>query len=491
MSRKHKRSTVTETSREREKPRSKESDRAKVDVHSKDRPEKTHKALNRLSEESNTVKKISADENSPNRKLCFMETLNLTLSPIKKPVLPIDGNQDELTPVDKVLENRPDDEGSQPDVEDMCVIDEVESSELEAGLEDVEERPSDFDKTQSCEETHKKCDEDVQEKDKIQRETPVADKQLEGNSVQTTSALSHPVDTEKNQMTTHLTPKSPGCCSLKAKDEDITNNHVNKTRLASDKQVDGSEQLEANDGLSETSGSIYELHTKNSLQKVRNCTDQSVSVTESIVLDTSVEHSKTAVPRSQLISPTILPLDCQQDLCPPASSSSTHEKACCTQDGPKDADAVSSTISLESLPQEGLSLHEAIYVLTQTNEDANDSSSIATESSSSTGCIGVSKVSSTTEETALPEKYSGLTFTPKKSFSPGKSHESNVEPSSSVPLLHDEDSMMCTLSNLKRMPDAISPLRSPIRITKRNHLHVHGKPGHVKSLQKGNVALII
>uniref|UniRef100_G3NSD3 Uncharacterized protein n=1 Tax=Gasterosteus aculeatus TaxID=69293 RepID=G3NSD3_GASAC len=49
---------------------------------------------------------------------------------------------------------------------------------------------------------------------------------------------------------------------------------------------------------------------------------------------------------------------------------------------------------------------------------------------------------------------------------------------------HDEDSMMNTLSNLKRIPDAISPLRSPIRITKRSHLHLLGKPSHVKSLQK-------
>ncbi|XP_042246407.1 CASP8-associated protein 2 [Thunnus maccoyii] len=503
ISRKHKRSTVSETSREHEKQRSKELDHAKVDAHSKERPEKTHKALKRVSEDPDTAKKSSAEENIPNRKLCFMETLNLTLSPIKKPLLPIDGSQDDLTPVDKVVENSPDDEGSQPDVEDMCVIDELEGSELEARLEDVEERPSDLDKTPTSEKTHKKCDEDVQEKDKIQRETPAADKQLEDNSVQTTSALSHSPDTAENQMTAHLTPKSSESSSLK-----------NKTKLASASLVDGPEQLEATDGLSETSGSINEQHTRNSLQKVNrgNSTDQSVTVTESVVLDSSMEISKSAVPqslsldsvtedavvsdgggtpvskdktkvRSEQISPTVLPVDCQQEPCPPASSSSAHEKdALHMQDGLKDADPVSSTISLESLPQEGLSLPEAIYVLTRTNED--DSSSIATEPSSSTGCIGVSKVSSTTEETALPEKYSDLTFTPKKSFGPGKSHESNAEPSSSMPLVHDEDSMMRTLSNLKRMPDAISPLRSPIRISKRNHFHVHGKPGHVKSLQK-------
>ncbi|XP_062292956.1 CASP8-associated protein 2 [Scomber scombrus] len=513
ISRKHKRSTVPETSREHEKQRSKESDHAKGDVHSKERPEKTHEALKRLSEDPNTANKSSTEENIPNRKLCFMETLNLTLSPIKKPSLPLDGTQDELTLVEKDLEES---EGSQPDVEDMCVIDEVESSEIEGRLEAGAE-PSDLNKTLTSENTPKKCDEDFQEKDKIQTETPVADKQLKDHS---SSALNHPLDTANNQMTAHLTPRSPESSSPKETDED-TNNHVDKAKLVPSSKVDGSEQPEAADGLNETSRSTDERHTRNSLRKVNrgNSTDQSVTVSESVVLNSSVELSKSAVPqslsldlvtedvvpsdgggtpvaeditdkakpkpKSQHISSTILSVDCQQGLSPPASSRSSQKKdACHVQDGPKDADAVSSTISLESVPQEGLSLPEAIYVLTRSNEDTNDSSGTAAEPSSSTGCIGVSKVSSTTEETALPEKHSDLAFTPKKSFSPGKSHERKVEPSSSIPVFHDEDSMMRTLSSLKRMPDAISPLRSPIRITKRNHLHVHGKPGHVKSLQK-------
>ncbi|CAK6975581.1 CASP8-associated protein 2 [Scomber scombrus] len=511
ISRKHKRSTVPETSREHERQRSKESDHAKGDVHSKERPEKTHEALKRLSEDPNTANKSSTEENIPNRKLCFMETLNLTLSPIKKPSLPLDGTQDELTLVDKDLEES---EGSQPDVEDMCVIDEVESSELEGRLEAGAE-PSDLNKTLTSENTPKKCDEDFQEKDKIQTETPVADKQLKDHS---SSSLNHPLDTANNQMTAHLTPRSPESSSPKETDED-TNNHVDKAKLVPSSKVDGSELPEAADGLNKTSRSTDERHTRNSLRKVNrgNSTDQSVTVSESVVLDSSVELSKSAVPqslsldlvtedvvpsdrggtpvaeditdkakpKSQHISSTILSVDCQQGLCPPASSRSSQKKdACHVQDGPKDADAVSSTISLESVPQEGLSLPEAIYVLTRSNEDTNDSSGTAAEPSSSTGCIGVSKVSSTTEETALPEKHSDLAFTPKKSFSPGKSHERKVEPSSSIPVFHDEDSMMRTLSSLKRMPDAISPLRSPIRITKRNHLHVHGKPGHVKSLQK-------
>ncbi|KAM9339634.1 CASP8-associated protein 2 [Symphorus nematophorus] len=504
--RKHKRSPVLETSREREKRGSKESDQVKVE-----RKEKTQEALKRSSEQPNISEKSSGEENSPNRKLCFMETLNLTLSPIKKPTLPIvDTSQVDLTPVDEVAENGADDESSQPNVEDMCVIDEVNSSELEAGSEDVAEQSPNITKTPVSEKTHKRYDDvkDVQEKDKNRSETPAADKQLEDLSVQTTSANSQALDTAENQTTVRLTQKSPDSSCVNATDED-------KTKLASDSQEDGCGPLEATDGVSDTSES-------NSEQKVipRNNTDQSVAVADPIVLDSSEELKRrtpeTAVqkppavdsvkevaaasrsrenpvaedvtektsPPNQQISPTILPQDCQQGPCPPASSS-THEKdACNKQDGPKDAEAVSSTISLESLPQEGLSLPEAIYVLTQTGEDANDSTSVTTEPSSSTCCIAVSKVSSTTEETTLPDKYRDLTVTPKKRFSPGKSQENNFEPSSSVPLLHDEDSMMRTLSNLKRIPDAISPLRSPIRITKRSHLHVHGKPGHVKSLQK-------
>ncbi|XP_071334595.1 CASP8-associated protein 2 [Trachinotus anak] len=502
-SRKHKRST----SREREKQRSKESNPGKVDVRSKERQEKTREALKRSSKEPHITVKSSVEENSPNRKLCFMETLNLTLSPIKKPTLPFDATQDDLTPVDDKVGNRPGDESLQSlCVEDMCVVDELENSELEAGLKDVAEQFSDIPKDSSAEKTHKQCDEakDVQGEEKKSLSETAAGKLLEESAVQTTSAQSQPLDTTENQ----ITPKSPESSSLKATEGDISNS------LASDSQVDKSVPLEATDCINDTSGNISKQHTHKSLQKVNpgNDTEQTAAIPDPVVLESKVEPLRTVmqksspvdsfeeaaaasisrknpvaddVPKSHQISPTILPQDCQKDLHPPASFSPIHKKDACNKQGsPKDTDAVSSTISLESLPQEGLSLPEAIYVLTRTNEEANNSSSIAAEPSSSTGCIGVSKVSSTTEETVLLEKYNDLTFTPKKSFSPGKSHENNVEPSSSVPLLLDEDSMMRTLNNLKRIPDAISPLRSPIRIAKRSHLHVHGKPGHVKSLQK-------
>ncbi|XP_068433158.1 CASP8-associated protein 2 [Clinocottus analis] len=503
VSRKHKRST----SREREKARSKESDRCKVGVGGKERREKAQKAIPGSSEEPNSLGKSSVEENSPNRKLCFMETLNLTLSPIKKPGLPFDASQADLTPAGTVVGDEPEDESSQPNIEDMCVIDEVNSSELEAGLGDLAEESTLSPK--SSERARERCKDvkAVQGKDGNKSDALAADKQLEENS--TTSARSQRPDAAVNRVP--LTPTLLPITSLKA----TGISRIHKSKLALDSQVDDCGPLEAADGDTATSGSVYECHTGNSSQKVSpgHNKGQSVAVKDPVVPDPSVEL-QCSTPKatgqkslpvdsvgeesplretpaagdvnrgSKRIPPTILPQDCRRGPCPPAFVSSRKKDAGRVQGGPKDTEAVSSTISLDSLPQEGLSLPEAIYVLTRANEDSNDSSSIAAEASSSSGCIGIPKVSSTTGELAPLEKYAGLAFTPKKSFSPRKSRENNVEPSSSMPLLHDEDSMMRTLSNLKRIPDAISPLRSPIRITKRNHLHLHGKPSHVKSLQK-------
>ncbi|XP_058469816.1 CASP8-associated protein 2 [Solea solea] len=753
--RKHNKSTPTKKSRE--KWRSKESDKEKEEVHSKERQEQKHKALSRSPKKQPDTEKSPNKENSPNRKLCFMETLNLTISPIKKPVLPIDASQDISAPEEVVAENTTDDENSQLFGEDMCVIDEVDSSELKAECEDIVETSAD--KELRSEKIEGRCDNAkvVLEKDKT-----VSGQVLEDNTVQTTSAQSQIRDAAESQSTEYVTPKPPesdsqkqpqqsslklsesssgkpsgsssgkpsgsssgkpsgsssgkssgsssgkpsesdfkkqpqqsslklsesssgkppesssgkpsgsssgrppesdsqkqpqqsslklsesssgkppesssgklsenrsgkpsgsssgkpsgsssgkpsesssgkppesGCpkqpqsSSLKPsesisgipperspvkppersplKSPDSTflkspesrgcgkppesscgkprekssrkppernsqkppeknsrkpsekdsqrppeknsrkppQNSSGKTQECSSleaREEDGDKPkaVEVMDSASETRGS------SNGLQKVNpeNSTSQSAA-SDLNVLEPKAEHKNPSmdsfekganasiskehpvaedVPRSQQSFATVLSQDCQQGVNPSPSITPIHNKGARHMDGaPKDTDAVSSTISLESLPQEGLSLPEAINILTrateETGEDTKDSSSIAAEPSSSTGCIGVSKVSSTTEEAALPEKSISFMFTPKKSFSPGKNCECIAEPSSSVPLLHDEDSMMRTLSNLKRIPDAISPLRSPIRPNKRSHIQIHGKPGHVKSLQK-------
>ncbi|KAA0708677.1 CASP8-associated protein 2 FLICE-associated huge protein [Triplophysa tibetana] len=62
--------------------------------------------------------------------------------------------------------------------------------------------------------------------------------------------------------------------------------------------------------------------------------------------------------------------------------------------------------------------------------------------------------------------------------------EQNTKSSSSDVLCHDEDSMMLTLRNIKVIPEAISPLTSPVRQVKRVQPHCADKQPHVKSLSK-------
>lgn len=153
---------------------------------------------------------------------------------------------------------------------------------------------------------------------------------------------------------------------------------------------------------------------------------------------------------------------------PSPASGSTQER---------DSDVVSSTISLDSLPQEGLSLPDAIYILTQSGEAAGD----AVSTTDPPGPEAASRISSTTQEVLLLPPPTEPITTPRKSFSPGNSSE----PPGLRPPPHDEDSLMRILSNLRRIPDAISPLRSPVHASKRSHPAAHSKPGHVKSLERG------
>lgn len=486
------------TSRKCEKLRTKESSKS-----DKDRCAKTNTVFKTSPEETNISKKNS-EETSPNRKLCFMETLNLTLSPIKKPVLPFGGSLKDPVPVGKDVEKGSEEENLQPNMEDMCVIDDIENIELEGELRDITEQSLKNHKVLSCERTLEASDvEGIQEKDTVCNKTAVAD-----NSVQTTSTNSQPLDITAKQVSAHLAAKSPENSYAKA--PDVSKNNEENMKLVSDSKAAECRMAEARDPINpvDKPGRISKQIPSYDLQKAY-CENTADSCAE-ITVESTVEHLEAAVQQNASLesraedadssqpkktdmtdetnpvcqtAPAIKSQVCQQGS--PASSTPIHLKGNCEkQDCRKDADTVSSTISLESLPQEGLSLKEAIYVLTQTNEDTGDSSASAIEPSSSTNCIGVSKVSSTTEEKTLLKIYSDMTTTPSKSFSPRNGQENHLKPSSSVLLLHDEDSMMRTLNNLKRIPDAISPLRSPVRVIKRCLLHVHSKPGHVKSLQK-------
>uniref|UniRef100_A0A3Q3ACM2 Caspase 8 associated protein 2 n=1 Tax=Kryptolebias marmoratus TaxID=37003 RepID=A0A3Q3ACM2_KRYMA len=489
---------MSEASKKHDKWKPKDLNKGNVDLSASNRQERVHEVVKGLSDQTKMDEKNSVNENNPNRKLCFMETLNLTLSPNKKPLQPMDGSSNVLTSVENDIKNEQAEEDSQANMEDMCIID-----ELEIDPKYVTEQYPDNLKVLSPESVHKKVVDvkSVQEKDKILSD-------IAGSAVQTILSHSQSLDTSENQMTEHLIPKCTDYSSLKAKNS--LKHNEDTIELVSNSHVTEPERLHVinKSHPSNMAGSISKHHRHSTLQNIqpRNVIDPTSGVKEHGVADldeipvplkvsqnTSVEvavssHSEDSNvfegkgEKASLCSSHL----CEQDFCPPSTSITREkEKDCCgLQDGTKAVDFVSSTISLDSFPQEGVSLTEAIYVLTQVNVDASKSSIATNHPSSSTDCIGVSKVSSTTEEEPLPEKYSIPTVTPKKSFSASKIQGTNMKTSSSVPSLHDEDSMMCTLNNLKKIPDAISPLRSPVRITKQSLVYVQNKPGHVKSLQK-------
>ncbi|XP_056150192.1 CASP8-associated protein 2 [Lampris incognitus] len=524
-----KRGTAPEQSRDGGKKSSKERDREVIEVTCVDE-KGTNGSPKRPSEEPNVSEKSSVEEDNPNKKLCFMETLNLTLSPVKKVLLPIDGSLQDITPTE-TGESKSD---SEPDIEDFCVIDETEDSLSEMKTNDladdqVENHSSDIHILSSVDTADWKCDDrnGKTENGKIPAETTMVTEHPEDNTLQTNVEYSQISEAPVHATTEHGTPK-PLTSSFVSPPESLVNlkSVTEKTNCATDTELVKSGELEVTTCLK--TESLSKSYPCSSSKEVipESQTGESNRIAEHDVVNSCTETPITSVrmsspvegvgedpadlclrenpitedvttetkPGSQKTSPCTRPEPCHNYLSPSTSPSFSHNKDFCNlQDGPKDTDTVSSTISLESFPldfqtfPESLSLPEAIYVLTKTDEDGDSS---ATEPTSSTGCIGVSKVSSTTEEmvpdNTNPKNHkSVLTFTPKKACSPTVQtlkSEVIIEPSSSMPSLHDEDSMMRTLNNLMSIPDAISPLRSPVRLTRKSNLH--GKLPHVKSLQK-------
>uniref|UniRef100_A0A8C6P144 CASP8-associated protein 2 n=1 Tax=Nothobranchius furzeri TaxID=105023 RepID=A0A8C6P144_NOTFU len=428
-SRRHHRSSHPPTSRERDKPRPKDGSKDRVD---KKRPERTPK---RPPEGPVT------DGSSPNRKLCFMEILNLTLSPNKK-----SPNASPDEPAEKGAETKPDEEDSQINIRDMCVIDEVDNCHLDFDHTGPSPGPLKDTITERRMENLK----DVQKEDRADSSGQIQ--------------LLDPVDQ------VHLVPKlvdvSEPCedGAVVAPNSQVTDKSCSSSTLGNvpsntsdppagvGEQLTGEPQRRSHDT---TTGSTVMSHSED------------MDISEIVAKEDCLKGGK---------APAYSPPMCLQDRCSPSSTSATPGE----REGTRGSDSVSSTTSLDSVPQEGVSLTEAIYILTKTDVDLREGSPGLAHPSP--GCTGVSKVSSTTEEKTLPDKYNLLSVTPQKY--PTKVHGSSMDMPSPVPLFHDEDSMMRTLSGLRRLPDAISPLRSPVRITKRSLVFIQNKPGHVKRLHK-------
>lgn len=481
LDRRSERSTSSERSRKRAKHSSKDSHHR--DTGRKEGQNRAHDVLKDARDKADVTEKSRVEENSSNRKLCFMETLNLTRSPIKTAALTNDGHQ---ASVDTAEDSELMEGCSQLNMENMQVIDEVKAQELE----DVVEEPQKSSKgpqSENCEDETR-----LQVNDKYASDPIVCDLRVEDHLVQAVPAYVQPINTEEKGRSVQLTHTSPDSSSFQEGNEHTVRNNEDSTEMTSHSHVDGSESVEPSAGGTECSS----LAKKTS----RNFSDQSSS--DPCVTESSANQKCTPKTTAQTSDKDPVSSSPPKDNVPDAACLQSPQATVLAQDPDsarspatssaqeKDSDVVSSTISLESLPQEGLSLPDAIYILTQTGDAACDVVSTTEKTGSLAGCDAVSKISSTTQEGVLPDTQGEPTVTPKKRCSPGKSQGNNSEPPSSKPLLHDEDSMMSILNNLMRIPDVISPLRSPIQASKRSHHCSHSKPGHVKSLEKGNSGLI-
>lgn len=475
--RQSKRSTSSERSRNGAKRSSKERDGRK-----KEGKRRVQDALKDVCSTPKVPEQKSVKEGSPHRKLCFMETLNLTRSPIKKPAL---SGDDQHVSVDALIEKEPSSkETSELDIEDMHVIDEVGAKEFEAGAEDAVEQAQ-----QSKDPQPVSCEDDacVQAKDHNGANSAASDQRLQEHLVQTGSAYGQPIRTEADQKSVCLTHTSPDSSSFQA------GGVGSPTKMASDSHNDKSESVQPTAGETgcgsspkSNSGNVLDSSVIADEPQVTGSSPKQTCSSTVAVLKNDQEHTAPQLEEDSVIhaAPDAACLQ-SRELCQEPRSPAT----CSIQE--KDSDVVSSTISLESLPQEGLSLPDAIYILTQTDEATSDVVSTTNKSGCVTGCDAVPKISSTTLEVFLPDADGEPSATPEKSFSPGKSHENDSEPPSSKAFLQDEDSMMRILSNLKMIPDAISPLRSPIQASKRSHDCAQSKQGHVKRLEKGIIGLLL
>eukprot|EP00063_Salmo_salar_P085602 XP_014060437.1 PREDICTED: CASP8-associated protein 2 [Salmo salar] len=511
-----------------ERRRTKESDQCSKDKtmdNSKVGGQKTDEKCELLPSEVKVAEKSSVEENGSNRKLSFMETLNLTLSPVKKPRQPAETKEQEGTPPEEVPEDQSAEDSGQPDLDELLILDEINSSVVETDevFEDPVVQPSSEIPTPSEPESinlrhaDKEPCQDANKGVAEANEQPKCQLEVEDTIVQDVSeGRPELLDATLDQRTEPTTPELLRKVCVSAPDCDIVLRTPLKTRpeeCASANKMSESEDFTAaavtattvtvnrgNDSNTDTglssNGFTPELPMENVVLITDNwvCKPNGKTPSALVCKSQAVENVTQGPPAAVCVgNPAVegVPGKEQSEslqLPLPASviSNSSLDVTAEVQDISKHG--VSSTISMEVIPEICIT-SEIVNDVTEIPLECEKEKTVV-EQSSPLSSIGVSKVSSTTGEVAPSAQHnSGLSQTPKKSPNSEPSYTENenvnVEPSSSIPLAHDEDSMMLTLSSLKGIPDAISPLTSPVRpMRKSQQPPCHSKPAYVKSLRK-------
>ncbi|KAL4649046.1 CASP8-associated protein 2 [Arapaima gigas] len=450
--------------------------------------------------------------NSQNKKLSFMETLNLTLSPVKKPRLCSDGGEAEDRGSVENLHNGQEESDRYDFGADYCVIDEVNNSHDFLHEEHkICKTPAVPDSVSYVSgdtlEPKQKCDNNRCGKESEQnRESP--------NQMCLTEKL-----ISDSEVLTHS--EDPGVQSGECKQSVFLENQESTCTVA---QNDCGTTSEMSDGDSavKTTSSVETLENRakeyvlNSAIQIDTLRNGSVSVLEkdngssvsetlhtepavtvsqndSACMKISVDHTRVNCAKSN--SP--LPVQ-PEEVCPPVAVEISHNhmvlraEACDTS-----ADDVSSTVNievlLESCGKPDITPEGSETVISTTELESNAEKADHCDSQLKENPVEDPESEKTLEERSVSEQEaSNSVLLPKNCSEPDstKDEEQNPIPSSSVPLYQDEDSMMLAFKNIHLIPNAISPLTSPVRPEKSQPL-TSGKAPHVKSLNKdfSNVAI--
>ncbi|KAI1897420.1 hypothetical protein AGOR_G00083110 [Albula goreensis] len=464
-----------------------------------------------------------SEESNQNRKLSFMETLNLTLSPVKKPRLSSGSKENEISLPEGVQEGQVEEESSEFNFgEEYCVLDELDSShETVQGNDDVfetataerfgvcgaemaQETLPDF-KTTECKHGQNKRENAVHVAHISDRKTKhVPERPVDENAVLENSNCKSPT-TLADQDTKLATPQKPINHKDHSSGSKMDDAGIVKTALPA-KSLNCEAENQTEDSVVQkvlvTDNDTHVCRSNSENLSSLVCETSSVECIETVAhapaVDSVDSHSTdshiSVQTEWQKTTLTVQPEVILQDA---ASSPTvdTHSKDDTTSEGACDisTDAVSSTVSGDVVSQSNADNADFVsdvmetVVISSTEPEKDGEKPVTDQSLSKTQVTDMPKVSTTfTGQSGQPEQGSGQISKECCSSEPDSTEdeERHAKPSSSVPLAYDEDSMMLTLKSIQQIPEAISPLTSPVRPVKKSLPHCPGKGHHVKSLSK-------
>ncbi|KAG5276556.1 hypothetical protein AALO_G00107030 [Alosa alosa] len=442
----------------------------------------TCQAIDAMSEEV-VMDGSATDDNSPNRKLSFMETLNLTLSPVKKPNQPTECKppnsesvKDGVCSPSSLERTNPLDTG-----EEFYVIDELEESVEEIHVQ--EKMPVSLIPSRDPECCSKTSTQE--------RENPVPDviempvksspenDSLEAGNEKDNVECSRPIPAVDQQVVattetnvSHLIPHKES--------RDISNSMnlttTNSAAITENYMVTSVTMVE--DAVIESSLDTEKDHIDAAEPMVFTFTGNSAKNGEEKTSDTRTTSSlRSGVLQHQPF--TALTSQMNRD------KETTPVKSCV------DMESVSSTVNLETPHSCPSSCTVRLDVPEVSKMEIESAEHMTSCSPLKEQLNEVPNVSSTTKkDLVLQEKVVvSSDETPAqqaKDCEPDSTEDTEhcTEPSSSIVLPQDEDSMMLTLKSIKLIPEAISPLTSPVRQVKKVQPPPPEKQPYIKSLSK-------